>query len=210
MQLSSSLSGSGSVGLACCLAEAVRHRRLDGRSTALHSWGELANNSCLWLTRAVGQVASSSRWNLQPSVWHSGGDWGELWTFTLAVPDGRPNGCIRPVLKHRPRSATCMWVLGWQTHRRNEGEGRFWCAQAGAPMGAHCRSQATLWRDLSKSVPVATRKMVNYAWIGWSQRKLWWKLVSFLTCKSIVKIGYRGERVIEPSSSWFPPKFQLG
>ena len=25
------------------------------------------------------------------------------------------------------------------------------------------RSQATLWRDLSESVPVATRKMVNYA-----------------------------------------------
>ena len=25
------------------------------------------------------------------------------------------------------------------------------------------RSQATLWRDSSKSVPVATRKMVNYA-----------------------------------------------
>ena len=43
------------------------------------------------------------------------------------------NGCIRPVLKHGPRSATCVRVLGWQTHRRNEGEGRFWSAQAGAP-----------------------------------------------------------------------------
>ena len=27
---------------------------------------------------------------------------------------------------------------------------------------------------------------------------------SDLTCKSIVKLGYRGERLIEPSSSWFP------
>src|SRR3569833_2605822 len=35
-------------------------------------------------------------------------------------------------------------------------------------------------------------------------------LVSVLTCKSIVKLGYRGVRLIEPSSSWFPPKFPFG
>ena len=29
-------------------------------------------------------------------------------------------------------------------------------------------------------------------------------------CKSIVKLGYRGERLIEPSNSWFPPKFPTG
>ena len=45
---------------------------------------------------------------------------------------------------------------------------------------------------------------------GWSQRKLWWRLVAILTCKSFVKLGYRGERLIEPSSSWFPPKFPSG
>ena len=28
-----------------------------------------------------------------------------------------------------------------------------------------------------------------------------------LTCKSLFGLGYRGERLIEPSSSWFPPKF---
>ena len=38
------------------------------------------------------------------------------------------NGCIRPVLKHGPRSATCVRVFGWQTRRRNEGEGRRWSA----------------------------------------------------------------------------------
>ena len=48
---------------------------------------------------------------------------------------------------------------------------------------------------LSKSVSVGTRKMVNYAWIGWSQRKLWWRSVAVLTCKSFVKFGYRGERL---------------
>ena len=31
-----------------------------------------------------------------------------------------------------------------------------------------------------------------------------------LTCKSILRVAYRGERLIEPSSSWFPPKFPLG
>ena len=64
--------------------------------------------------------------------------------------------------------------------------------------------------DLSKSISVGTRKMVIYAWTGWSQGKLWWKLVAVLTCKSFVWFGYRGERLIEPSSSWFPPKFPSG
>jgi len=63
---------------------------------------------------------------------------------------------------------------------------------------------------LSWSSPVRTRKMVNYAWAGWSQRKLWWRSVAVLTCKSIVGLGYRGERLIEPSSSWFLPKFPSG
>lgn len=62
----------------------------------------------------------------------------------------------------------------------------------------------------STSVRVRTRKMVNYAWAGRSQRKLWWRSVAVLTCKSVVRPGYRGERLIEPSSSWFPPKFPSG
>lgn len=62
----------------------------------------------------------------------------------------------------------------------------------------------------TESAHVGTRKMVNYAWGGRSQRKLWWRSVSILTCKSIVEPWYRGERLIEPSSSWFPPKFPSG
>jgi hypothetical protein len=31
-----------------------------------------------------------------------------------------------------------------------------------------------------------------------------------LTCKSFVKLEYRGEKPIEPSSSWFPLKFLSG
>ena len=65
-------------------------------------------------------------------------------------------------------------------------------------------------RSLSMSTCVRTRKMVNYAWEGQSQGKLWWRLVAILTCKSFVIPGYRGERLIEPSSSWFPPKFPSG
>jgi hypothetical protein len=64
--------------------------------------------------------------------------------------------------------------------------------------------------ELSYSVHVGTRKMVNYAWARRSQRKLWWRSVAILTCKSIVRPGYRGERLIEPSSSWFPLKFPSG
>ena len=65
-------------------------------------------------------------------------------------------------------------------------------------------------RGLSMSIFVRTRKMVNYAWSGWSQGKPWWKSVEILTCKSIFGTGYRGERLIEPSSSWFQPKFPSG
>ena len=53
-------------------------------------------------------------------------------------------------------------------------------------------------------------RLVNYAWAGRSQRKLWWRPEAVLTCKSIAWLGYRGERLIEPSSSWFPPKFPSG
>ena len=60
-----------------------------------------------------------------------------------------------------------------------------------------------LWFRRSLRVHVGTRKMVNYAWAGWSQRKLWWRIVALLTCNSIVWLGYRGERLIEPSSSCF-------
>ena len=65
-------------------------------------------------------------------------------------------------------------------------------------------------KGLSESVILRTRKMVNYACVGWSQGKLWWRLVAILTCKLFVKHWYRGERLIEPSSSWFPPKFPSG
>ena len=61
-----------------------------------------------------------------------------------------------------------------------------------------------------RSARAGTRKMVNYARAGRSQRKLWWRTAAVLTCKSIVRPGYRGERLIEPSSSWFPPKFPSG
>ena len=65
-------------------------------------------------------------------------------------------------------------------------------------------------RGLSMSIFVRTRKMVNYACEGWSLGKLRWRLVAILTCKSFVKHWYRGERLIEPSSSWFLPKFPSG
>ena len=64
--------------------------------------------------------------------------------------------------------------------------------------------------NMSVSVIVGTRKMVNYVWVGWSQTKVWWRFIAILTCKSFVISEYRGERLIEPSSSWFSPKFPSG
>lgn len=42
------------------------------------------------------------------------------------------------------------------------------------------------WLRWSLSAHAETRKMVNYAWTGRSQGKLWWRPVAILTCKSIV------------------------
>jgi len=101
-----------------------------------------------------------------------------------------------------------------QTPWRNESEGRRAPAEVGSrPRGARAHhrpvSPAPSGR-WSVSACDRTRKMVNYAWAGRSQRKLWWRPVAVLTCKSVVRPGYRGERLIEPSSSWFPPKFPSG
>ena len=83
-------------------------------------------------------------------------------------------------------------------------------AEVGIRSNGGTIDRSSLVKDLSKSISVGTRKMVIYAWTGWSQGKLWWRLVAILTCKSFVWFGYRGERLIEPSSSWFPPKFPSG
>lgn len=60
------------------------------------------------------------------------------------------------------------------------------------------------------SIHAMTRKIVNYAWRGRSPRKLGWKPVAVVTCKSMVSVEHRGERPIELSSSWFRPKFLSG
>lgn len=137
----------------------------------------------------------------------------------------------RPVLKHGPRSLTRARVRGSRESRRGAMKvKRVGGARRGpprlraspphpevgsrglsSPPRAHHRpvSPAAPGR-WSTSARVGTRKMVNYAWAGRSQRKLWWRSVAVLTCKSVVRPGYRGERLIEPSSSWFPPKFPSG
>ena len=56
-----------------------------------------------------------------------------------------------------------LWVakpLGGMRVKRDLGPWRREPAPCGRTVD---RSQATLWRDSSESVPVATRKMVNYA-----------------------------------------------
>ena len=122
----------------------------------------------------------------------------------------------RPVLKHGPRSLTRARVRGLVSKPRGAMKVRAGARRLrwdpGPPgLRAHHRpvSPAPSGR-WSVSACDRTRKMVNYAWAGRSQRKLWWRPAAVLTCKSVVRPGYRGERLIEPSSSWFPPKFPSG
>ena len=111
----------------------------------------------------------------------------------------------RPVLKHGPRSLTYMRLCWCYLNHT-------WAMKvSGANRKMQHRPVVILWRSvLAVSISVRTRKMVNYAWVGWSQGKLLWKPEAVLTCKSFVKLECRGERLIEPSSSWFPPKFLSG
>ena len=83
------------------------------------------------------------------------------------------------------------WVRGWLAHLGSE------CgAQAedlpsdglgnGRAPGNRSASYPSERRQVPESARVGTRKMVNYAWSGRSQRKLWWRSETVLTCKSIV------------------------
>ena len=95
-----------------------------------------------------------------------------------------------------------MQVTGCQAHVRNERDAR--------DGSAGTSGRPRLGRGPRRSMHAGTRKMVNYAWAGRSRGKPRWRPAAVLTCKSIVKPGHRGERLIEPSSSWFPPKFPSG
>ena len=107
-----------------------------------------------------------------------------------------------PVLKHGPRSLTFLQVFEcWIT---------FICAMKMAGQMCAWTTNQSNAIGLSVSINVRTRKMVNYAWEKQSQGKPWRRLAMVLTCKSFVILGYRGERLIELSSSWFPPKFPSG
>ena len=120
----------------------------------------------------------------------------------------RQNGRKQPVLKHGPRSLSIARVFEcWKLEcvmKVNRWEP--FLLIRGGTIG---RSWSSV-KDLSPSTDVGTRKMVNYAWGGRSLGKPRWRSAGILTCKSIFKFRYRGERLIEPSSSWFPPKFPLG
>ena len=55
-----------------------------------------------------------------------------------------------------------------------------------------------------------TRKVVNYSCEGISPGKPWQMTCVILTCNSFILPENRGERLIEPLSSWFLSKFLLG
>ena len=119
---------------------------------------------------------------------------------------------LRPVLKHGPRSLTCMQANGLTKPIGAVKANGCLSVRGEKPVTRpHPRRfQSTSLVGNRRSIDVWTRKMVNYACSDRSQEKSWWRVVAILTCKSIVGGGYRGERLIEPSSSWFLPKFPSG
>ena len=63
-------------------------------------------------------------------------------------------------------------------------------------------------QNLRKTAKMTKKIFLGAA--GLSQEKFWLRPIMILTCKSFVGYGYRGERLIELSSSWLPLKFPSG
>jgi len=103
---------------------------------------------------------------------------------------------IKSVRRRRRRAGCCRWDNN--NNNNNNNNTTFWY-YASAPYGMS-----------KESIYDGTRKIVNYAWTGSSQKKFWWLSELLLTCKSFVRFEYRGERLIELFGSWFSSKFPPG
>ena len=104
-----------------------------------------------------------------------------VWTFVHVWP-------WTTRLETRTRSLTCKRVFGWQTQMRSESdvyEGRKTCSTG------VCRNH---YPHTARAYMLGPEKMVNYAWIGRSQRKLWWRLVAVTDVQIDGQFGYRGEK----------------
>lgn len=75
----------------------------------------------------------------------------------LSYAQQQQNHPLRPVLKHGPRSLSCMRVRWCETKVRNESET---CDRFGR---ATCTDHVSVSKDSSSSMYGGTRKMVNYA-----------------------------------------------
>jgi len=144
----------------------------------------------------------------------------------------------RPVLKHGPRSLPARRVLRsgcrpsgrsegkllWQRPSRPSGPGASQGSPAPEPSGWDPKdgdlcpvSLDPLSKALTRAAlrtwpltPFSLSHLSSAHRPGRSHWKQWWRLVAILTCKSFVGVGDRGERLLEPSSSWFLPKFPSG
>jgi len=95
------------------------------------------------------------------------------------------NGVVPPVLKHGPRSQTDAQGRSYFKYSLS-----YWKGELLAILGVHTKRMPNTNRPsrrLSLSVPVWTRKVVNYAWTGWSPGKPRWRSVAMLTCKSLAR-----------------------
>jgi hypothetical protein len=88
-----------------------------------------------------------------------------------------------------------MVVFGWNGSQRREQDNDAQCGSSRSHFSPH--------HSVSKAI-TGKRESPN------SPEGRSAKMLAVLTCKSIVKFGYRGETQIEPSGSWFPPKFSSG
>ena len=97
---------------------------------------------------------------------------------------------LSPRLETRTKESNmCASAWGWTPQRVINVKADSVCW--GRKLRLHYRPTMILRENgLSVSIHVGTRKMVNYAWVGRNQGKLWWRPAAILTCKLIVELGY--------------------
>ena len=84
-----------------------------------------------------------------------------------------PKCSNRPVLKHGPRSLTCVRVFEWKTQMRNESDG--WCGRSSGRCANTCGSNASLkkWQAESTCDFIVSRRVGAYM-LG---PERWWTML---------------------------------
>jgi len=105
----------------------------------------------------------------------------------------------RPVLEHGPRSLACMQAIYSLLYN---------CKMKVSRINKkNTHQRLIVWVEVYKLGPERLWIIPELVEVGGNPDG---RSPTVLTCKSLVRVRYRGERPIEQSGSWFYPKYLSG